>query len=846
MRIPVVFSRTIWLGALSLAGTGSAWALEATPTLSHDDMIFFETKIRPILVDSCYKCHSLDTDKPKGGLMLDTREGMMHGGDTGPALVPGKPEDSLIIDAINYKDQDLQMPPKGQKLSDSAIADITEWVRRGAPDPRTLVAKGSSGSYGGVGRDHWSFQKVKAPAVPVVANAAWCRTPIDNFVMAKLETNHLEPNKEADKRTLIRRVTFDLIGLPPTEAEVQEFLADNSPDAWARVVDRLLASPHYGERWGRYWLDVARYADTKGDQPNREDPRYPNAWTYRDYVVDAFNTDKPYNQFILEQLAADRLLLHASGGSEKKLQNMDQSTLAALGFLTLGNRFDNNVRDIVNDRIDVTSKAFLGLTVACARCHDHKFDPIPTKDYYSLYGVFANTFEPKDKDQMWLHPMPKTTALTDYLTKLAAAEQKQADVQAKLAALRKEKGPSGDERAQRRKELQKEEAQTNKELADVESLPAAPPTAQVLLDVRSPVDYPVLLRGEAANKGPIVERHFLEILSPDPKHRPEFKDGSGRLDLAKDIADPNNPLTARVMVNRLWQQHFGVGFVTTPDDLGNMSAPPNNPELLDYLATQFVKGGWSVKNIQRMIVMSAVYRESSLVNPKYVDLDPDNKFQWRYSLRQLDFEQVHDEILAIAGTLDLTVGGRPIQIGSADFATRRALYVYIDRHNPAEILTQFNFPNPSVPTGRRFQTIVPQQSLFLMNSPLVIETARKLTHRPEFLEQKNDDKRVALLYEAIFQRLPSPKEISLCLKYVETNPDGVSTQGPASTQASEQASRQAQRQAMLAENSSKNLKKKNPYQAEPGAGAFTSRAPLDAWTKLAHSLFQTNEAVFLN
>ena len=273
--------------------------------ISAEDLLFFESRIRPVLVDRCYKCHSHDADKIKGGLMLDTREGLLHGGDTGPAVDPGKPQDSLIIDAISYKDQDLQMPPKGERLSDQQVADLTEWIRRGAPDPRSLVARGSSSAYGGVGRDHWSFLPVKRQAVPAVLDASWCRTPVDNFILARLEGNAMKPNPRADKYTLIRRATFDVTGLPPTEAEVQRFLVDDSPDAWAKVVDRLLDSPRYGERWGRYWLDVARYADTKGDTPQREDPRYPFAWTYRDYVIDAFNSDKPYNQFIVEQLAAD-------------------------------------------------------------------------------------------------------------------------------------------------------------------------------------------------------------------------------------------------------------------------------------------------------------------------------------------------------------------------------------------------------------------------------------------------------------------------------------------------------------------------------------------------------------
>jgi cytochrome c553 len=469
------------MGLCSLAAGARADIASATPAMSSEDLQFFEARIRPVLSERCYKCHSRDADKIKGGLMLDTREGMLHGGDTGPAISPGKPEDSLIIDAISYRDPDLQMPPKGDKLSDEQVSDITEWIRRGALDPRSLVAKGGDSTYGGVGKDHWSFLPVKASKVPAVVDAAWCKTPVDNFVLARMEQGAVAPNPVADKYTLIRRATFDLTGLPPTEEEVQRFLVDSSPDAWARVIDRLLASPRYGERWGRYWLDVARYADTKGDTPNREDPRYPFAWTYRDYVIDAFNSDKPYNQFILEQLAADRLLAEQLNAGVRK---PDQRPLAAMGFLTLGNRFENSTNDIINDRIDVTTKAFLGLTVSCARCHDHKFDPIPTADYYSLYNVFANTSEPKEEP--WLHPVPRTPELVDYLTKMKADEGVKAGVEQEFAQLRRSPLTEEDRKAKRR-ELLKQLVMADKQLVDLEFTAAAPPKARCSSTSPTPV-----------------------------------------------------------------------------------------------------------------------------------------------------------------------------------------------------------------------------------------------------------------------------------------------------------------------------------------------------------------------
>ena len=428
---------------------------------------------------------------------------------------------------------------------------------------------------------------------------------------------------------------------------------------------------------------------------------------------------------------------------------------------------------------------------------------------------------------------------------MQAADQQKAAVEREFAELRRSGLPEAD-RAARRKELVRQLVLADKAVVDLEFTPGAPPKADVLVDARNTHDYPILLRGEAGGKGPMVTRHFLGILSPDPKHPTAFTHGSGRLELARAIASPSNPMTARVLVNRVWQQHFGTGFVSTPDDLGNQSAPPNNPELLDYLSARFVSDGWSIKKLQRLIMLSSAYQESSADNPQYADRDPDNKMQWRYNLRQLDFEQMHDSILAIAGTIDLTMGGRPVPIGSEGFATRRAVYAFIDRRNPAEILTQFNFPNPSVPTGKRFLTQVPQQQLFLMNSPLVIETARKLVHSPDFMSMTTDELRVASLYISLFQRPPTRQETALCLKYVESNPGGTSTDTPARTVQSERMSQVAERQAQVAANVAVNLRRKNAPQVEPGAGAFKSRAPLDAWTKLAHGLFQTNEAMFLN
>lgn len=826
---------------------GSAVGLSAmseSAPISADDLAFFESKIRPVLEDNCYKCHSRDADKIKGGLLLDSREGLMHGGYTGDAVVPGNPAESLLIVAINHADEDFKMPSKRRKLADHEIADLTEWVMRGAPDPRTRVADGGDPAYAGVGKNHWAYQPVRQPAIPDAALANWSDAPIDRFVGAKLVANELTPNDAADKHTLLRRVTFDLTGLPPTREEQNAFVSDKSPKAFAKVVDRLLASPHYGEHWGRYWLDVARYADTKGDAPRRDDLRYPHAWTYRDYVIDAFNSDKPYNDFIVEQLAADRLIAVDEKGRPKKsaqIKPQERELLAAMGFLTLGNQFNGRRNDVIDDQIDVTTKAFLGLTVSCARCHDHKFDPIPTEDYYSLYGIFANSVQPADLPVTGrVRPTPDVLDYAEKRKVLKAQGQKLAE------RYREAQRNRENYTAQQRRELQNEERRIRREMGDLETgHPGSPSRAHALFDNRRIREYPVLLRGEAGNKGDMVPRRFLEVLGGE--NRPKYdKKSSGRLQLAQAIADPANPLTARVLVNRVWQQHFGEGFVATPDDLGNMSSLPTHPTLLDYLATQFVDSGWSIKALHREILLSATYQQSSAANPAYAEIDPNNHLLWRANLRRLDIEEVHDSLLAMAGMLDASqIGGKPVHIGSAEFAERRAVYTWIDRQNPAELFTQFDFPNPDIPSGRRYETIVPQQSLFLMNSPLVIETARALVQSPEFMKAKNNRQRVQELYQQIFQRPPTDQEFELCAKYLRSIPRGLALEMPEPTRMSKAMGKGAKRQVAQAERMQMSGGRARG-QLEPAAAAFPDRNPINGWTKLAHALFQTNEAMFVN
>ena len=778
--------------------SGSASADDLTPA----QLDFFETKIRPILADSCYKCHSTFAEKIKGGLLLDSREALLKGGDSGAVIVPGNPDASLLIKAVRYTDPDLQMP-KDKKLEDDQITDLTAWVKMGAPDPRTATAEQKK--YTDNKTNHWAWQPVKRVAVPNVSNPGWCQTPVDNFILAKLDENGLKPSPPADKRTLIRRATFDLIGLPPTPEEVQDFVNDDSPDAFAKVVDRLLASPHYGERWGRHWLDVARYSDTKG-QPRRftEDTLNPFAWTYRDYVIRSFNEDKPYNVFVFEQIAADRLASTAR----------NPTNLTALGFLTVGDHYMGMQNDILNDRIDVVCKGFLGLTVTCARCHDHKFDPIPQKDYYSLRGIFDSCVEPKIEPVVG--KISGTPEYYSYYRKRERLGLEQTQLEASQAQLRK----SGDNEAlkQVRRDLQKKEH----EIAELElTNPASPMRAMVLEDAVRGHDSPLFIRGEAGNKGELVPRRFLQILSAPV--RPVFTNGSGRLELAMGITSPNNPLTARVMINRIWQHHFGEGFVPTPDDFGMMSEPPSHPELLDYLAMNFMTNGWSIKKIHRLIMLSSVYQESSAGNPRYAQTDPGNRLLWRANIRRLEYEPLRDSLLAIGGTLDTNIYGRPVDLRQHPDSTRRTIYDFVDRANIDDVLINFDFATPDMVTGIRHQTTVPQQALFMMNSPLVIDLARRLVAMPDFVESTDDAARLQFLYERIYQRPPDPEEAALGLEFVNQTPLRDETVPVAAT--------------------GEDAKKFKPGKPNrPGQ----KRAPLTSWEEYAQALLQANETSFVN
>jgi hypothetical protein len=871
----------------------------------------FETRIRPVLVDSCYRCHSADAEggKVKGGFRLDTREGLLKGGESGkPAVVPGNAEASLLVEAIRHTNADLQMPPK-KKLGDRQVADFITWINMGAPDPRASPALSPQVIKAQDRRSFWSFQAPTDPPVPRVTDAAWTRTPIDRFVLAKLEAKGLKPSPEADKRTLIRRVTYDLTGLPPTPDEVGAFEADASADAYEKLVDRLLASPRYGERWGRHWLDLARYSDTKGYvYSDREESQFVHAYAYRDWVIKALNEDVPYDRFLMLQIAADQVVAPDAA---------DKSDLASMGFLTVGRRFLGIPHDIIDDRIDVVTRTTQGLTVACARCHDHKFDPIPTEDYYSLYGVFANSAE---RTTPLVRDVPKTKDYEDYQAELKKRTEKlESTFKAKrddmvdrlrkkapdylLAVLDAEKLPNelfyenvdpddvnrvvvrqwqqylfgrgrrefdpvfgvwhaltavpekefaaraaGELKAsldQSDRKLNplvaaafadkppasmkdvatvygrllaevdkawREASKANPKLtglpeadreeirqilygpdspatvpsgpmADIEwffpegvrvelgklqkeidhlniTHPGAPAHAVYLVD-REPVVRPrVFKRGNPATKGEEVPIQYLTVISGD-KRQP-FKHGSGRLEMARAIVSKDNPLTARVMVNRVWTWHFGQGLVTTPSDFGARCEPPSHPELLDYLARRFMDDNWSIKRLHRDVLLSATYRQASQDNLA-ASVDPSNRLLWRFNRQRLDFESMRDSLLAVSGELDASAGGRPVDMF---VSPRRSVYAKVDRQFVPGVFRVFDFANPDLHIPQRATTTVPQQALFFMNSTFLADRARALAARPAVAAAPTPKDKVRALYELCYQRLPTERQQEAALDFL--------------------------------------------------------------------------------
>ena len=883
--------------ACMVASAAAQSATDPTP----DDLAFFEAQVRPLLSDRCYECHG--EKKPKGGLRLDSRPGWMAGGDTGRVIVPGEPGLSPLIAAIGYKDEDLQMPPK-EPLTAAEVAVLTEWVRRGAPDPRHAVPAPTGRAIVAMSfeqaRAHWAFQPIVAPAEPVAAAGTH---PIDRFIQARLARESLASNPPADARTLIRRAYVTLLGFPPSFDRVEQFAADTTPEAFARLVDLLLARPEYGQRWGRHWLDVARYSDTTEKSTDGE-RRIPFAHTYRDYVIEAFNTDRPFNRFIVEQVAADRL------------PAAEKPDLRALGFLTVGRRFEGNIEApqlIIDDRIDTIGRGVLGLTLACARCHDHKFDAVTAADYYALYGILASSDDPLDLPEVG--SAPATDAVAKYRTaraalfvdydnqidastararrlgrelapeylrylveesprhrtvegfipldtprgllvlggapawarlmaesiargenyfllwprllelpaadfagaaeRIIAAAEREADrhYAPLLAALREQppatmldaadafgrvisaalKTPDAPglaaviNRPDSPLEFSREavaqdllrfvtEAQIvarkdNEAAAKVREklivLEATAPVerAQALVVAGPPVDPHVLIRGDRHKPGAAVPRRLPQLLATLDDR--SFAD-DGRLELARALVHPRNPLTARVIVNRIWQQHFGAGLVATADDFGATGERPVHPELLDHLAAWFIAHGWSVKALQRYLMTSATWRQSSAPQTAALTRDPGNRLLWRMSPRRLEFEALRDSLLRVAGRLDPRLGGRSAPLD--DENVRRAVYGYTDRFRIPALLRNFDVANPDQSIARRGETTHPLQALYFLNSPFVRAQAESVNRQPEIAERLEPDERIDALYRRILIRRPSADEVALARRFLGTAP----------------------------------------------------------------------------
>jgi cytochrome c553 len=883
----------VWLGTpLALTAENA----RHSPTA---DVEFFERKVRPVLVEKCGKCHN--AGKTRGGLNLASREALLKGGDNGPAVVPGQPDKSLLLKAVRYTRGDLQMPPAG-KLPDNVIEDLATWIKRGASWPAAPAAGETAIRPPGspiTARDRafWSFRPIANPPLPEVKNTAWPRRPLDRFILAELERRHLRPVAGADRRALLRRVTFDLIGLPPTPEEVESFVADRSPDAWAKVVDRLLASPAYGERWGRHWLDVARYGE---DQAHTFQARlYPHGWRYRDWVVKSFNDDLPYDQFVLAQIAGDLMV---------ERRNPEQ--LAALGFFGLGPVYYADAGEKkaaeaaeLDDRIDTLCRGFLGLTVACARCHDHKFDPISNQDYYSLAGIIRSSeyklafiatpeeaqryqqaqdrikaqdgriksfldgqsvrlaegksgevahylvaawklqtrrnknprlnaaavareekLDPASLEQwsrylfrrgsdkrphlaVWrqalagldgARDLSRDAAAIAAVTKSAAAFQ--ADVQTALRErdtlaavgkpLVKEKAdllreifsPPGLFRLDPRQVEKNLGMDARKTLTEMraesarlrKASPTPPPMAHSITEGK-PADMRIYLRGNPHKEGDVAPRHFLRILAGDSP--PLFNKGSGRRQLAQAIASPDNPLTARVMVNRIWQHHFGKGIVGTPSNFGLLGERPTHPELLDHLASKFIASNWSIKAVHREILLSSTYQLGCIHDPSNAAVDAGNRWYWRMDRQRLDVESWRDGLLAATGALDRTLGGPPSDLNNSN-NRRRTLYGAVSRHHLSGLLRLFDFPDANLTSEKRPVTIVPLQQLFVLNSDFMVERARSLAQMLQ-KEAKDDPARIRLASSRLYGRPARDWEVAVGMEFL-TAPDNPATGAKAS------------------------------------------------------------------
>lgn len=771
---------------LLLASSGILSAQDAK--LSQEQVNFFESKIRPVLADACYECHSNEGGRVKGGLALDTKQALLLGGDSGEAVIPGDAEGSLLWIAMSYTDDNYEMPPKKQLPAD-IVDDFKTWINMGAPDPRvTEEVYVKSEIDIEEGKKFWSFQSPQIKPAPTASNAAWTKSEIDRYILAALDDKAMTPAPDASPETLVRRLFFDLIGLPPSPASQKKFLEHWQADpnqAVESIVSKLLASPQFGESWGRHWLDVARYAESTGKETNMA---FPHAWRYRDFVIDSFNADKPYDRFLSQQIAGDLLPI--------KTDEAWQENLIATGFLAMGTKGlnqDNSRQfqmDVVDEQIDTMTQSIIGLTVACARCHDHKFDPIPTSDYYALAGIFLSTetyfgtvpnAQNKRSSDLLLLPIADPVGDSLPAEEVAALERRMTEMRQVAIALRSTRdsltGNAAGEAFQKSLRLRNQIQVLQAKLDGIAEGGQLKTFAMGVQATDKPTDAAVLIRGEVDKPAQTVERGFVQVLHHEstPSIRP---DRNGRRELAEWITSKDNALTARVMANRVWLHLFGRGIVNTPDNFGVTGEAPTHPELLDYLAVRFMDLDWSVKSLIREIVLSRTYQMSSEFDSADYAQDPENKYLWRANQRRLDAEAIRDSMLAVSGRLDLTrPRGSPIaEVGDVRIGIRinedtlnrpedfRSVYLPVVRDVVPEALNLFDFAEPDVVRGTRESTNVPSQALYLMNNPFVIDQAKAMGQRL-MRDYSTPIERVRAGFQQAYGRAPTKAEMESTAKF---------------------------------------------------------------------------------
>jgi hypothetical protein len=719
-----------------------------------------------VLAERCYECHSAASKSPMGGLMVDSGAGLKRGGVSGqPAVTPNSPEKSLLLAAIR-RDGKLKMPPAGAALAPEVVADFEAWIKMGAPDPRAEVLPPPPYNFDEA-RKFWSFQPVKDPAPPKVGDAAWSRTEIDRFIKAKLDEKKLAPVGLASKRALLRRATFDLTGLPPTPEEMAAFLADATPRAFEKVVDRLLASRAYGEKWGRHWLDLVRYADTSGCN---SDYPVPDAYRYRNWVIQAFNADKPYDQFLREQIAGDLLPATSKNAVEERNEK-----IIATGYLAIARRFgsrNNEFHLTIEDTIDNIGKTMLGVSVACARCHDHKFDPIPTRDYYALYGIFQSTKYAFPGTEIYQHAKDFTPLVEGKdAARLVTYQQETSRLDDRIEDFTAGREGKDLSAADKKKEMQA----LRDRVAVLEKNAPAVPRAYAVSEGTA-VNARVQRKGDPKSPAEEAPRGFLTILG-GATLPPEEK-GSGRRELADWLTAPENPLMARVMVNRIWQYHFGKGIVGTPSDFGARGDRPVNPELLDYLASRFKESGYSMKAMHKRVMLTRTYRLASDASVKNAQVDPKNDYQWHFDRRRLDAEEIRDAILAVAGDLDSSSGGpHPFPPETSfKYTQHKQFFAVYDNHQRSVYLMQqrqrkqawldtFDGADPNAGTAKRSPGETSLQALTMLNSAFVDEQADMLGVRVG-MTVSTDAERIAYAHRLAFGRAPTADEVRDCTKFL--------------------------------------------------------------------------------